>query len=123
MAPSRYAQVATALAARNPSALVAAAEPDPIALAVAGGATDLLTPDDLPRALELITASAATATSSTAARAAAALGSRPLISTDLVLSAAPTPTEVEVHVEARTGRGHRGRRSRPRGVLRDDHDP
>ncbi len=99
MAPSRYAQVATALAARNPAALKPAREPDAIALAVAGGATDLLTPEDLPRALELITALAGDGDVVTAARAAAALGSRPLRSTELVLSAPPAATAVEVHVE------------------------
>ena len=42
---------------------------DAVALAVAGGATDQLTPDDLPRALELITDLARTADVATAARA------------------------------------------------------
>ena len=98
MAPSRYALVATTLAARNPAALVAPADADAVALAVAGGATDQLTPDDLPRALELITDLARTGDVATAARAAAALGSRPVISTDLAVSA-PTPTEIEVLAE------------------------
>jgi hypothetical protein len=88
--PSRFASVAAAVAGRNPAALTG--ERDAVALAVHGGATDLLTPEDLPRALELITDLARRGEVATAARAAAGLGAP---ATALVL-AEVTPAGLEV---------------------------
>jgi hypothetical protein len=87
---SRYATIATAVAGRDPAAL--GSEADPVALAVAGGATDLLTPEDLPRALELITALARRGEIATAARAAAGLGAQ----TTALIVPQPAPIELAV---------------------------
>ena len=73
--PSLYARVALELAARG--ALRAAASrlqaPDGLALAVHGGATDLIAPHQLPLALQLITELVAAGHVREAARAAAAI--------------------------------------------------
>ena len=91
--PSRYATIASTVAGRDPSAL---GELDPVALAVNGGATDLLTPEDLPRALRLITDLARRGEVAVAARAAAGLGAGAVA---LVVAETPRPAELELHVE------------------------
>jgi hypothetical protein len=74
-ATGRYAQVAAELARRGTLLEVTHRldVPDAVALAVGAGATDLITPDELPRTLELITAMVAAGDVATAARAAAAI--------------------------------------------------
>jgi hypothetical protein len=74
-ATSRYSLIALELARRGTltDATRALHEPDALALAIAGGATDLITPDELSKTLELITAVAAAGDIATAARAAAAI--------------------------------------------------
>jgi hypothetical protein len=74
-ATGRYSELALELARRGTliDATRGLQDPDPVALAIAGSAPDLITPDELPRALELITAMAAAGDIATAARAAAAI--------------------------------------------------
>jgi hypothetical protein len=91
---SRYATIATAVAGRDPAAL--GSEADPVALAVAGGATDLLSPEDLPRALELITALVGRGEIATAARAAAGLGAQ----SGTLIVPEPAPVELAVRSES-----------------------
>ena len=73
--PSLYARVAVQLAARGElrAAVARLDEPDGLALAVHGGATDLIAPHQLPLALQLITELATAGHVREAARAAAAL--------------------------------------------------
>jgi hypothetical protein len=73
--PGHYTRIALELGQRGTlrDATQRLQAPDAIALAIAGGATDLLTPEDLPRALELITALATDGDVAIAARAAAAI--------------------------------------------------
>ena len=77
-APSFYARVALELAARGTlrEAVSRVEEPDGLALAVHGGATDLIAPHQLPLALQLITELAAAGHVREAARAAAAIPAR-----------------------------------------------
>ena len=73
--PSFYARVAVQLAARGElhAAVARLDEPDGLALAVHGGATELIAPHQLPLALQLITELATAGHVREAARAAAAL--------------------------------------------------
>ena len=73
--PSLYARVAVQLAARGElhAAVARLDEPDGLALAVHGGATELIAPHHLPLALQLITELATAGQVREAARAAAAL--------------------------------------------------
>ena len=73
--PSLYARVAVQLAARGElrAAVARLDEPDGLALAVHGGATELIAPHQLPLALQLITELATAGHVREAARAAAAL--------------------------------------------------
>jgi hypothetical protein len=92
-----YARVALDLALRGElqEATERLEAPDGVALAVYGGATDLLVPDQLPQALELITELAGAGEVRLAARAAAALPTA-VAGTALVLhESPPLPEPVE----------------------------
>lgn len=75
LTPSFYARVALELAMRGGlrEAVAALDEPDGLTLAVNGGATDLISPHQLPLALQLITELVTSGRVREAARAAAAL--------------------------------------------------
>lgn len=95
LAATFYSRVAAHLAARGglQEAVARLQEPDGLALAVYGGATDLIAPHQLPLALQLITELASSGEVALAARAAAALpGAGP--TTALAVREAPAPTDL-----------------------------
>src|ERR1700754_3066950 len=91
--PSFYARIAAELARRGDLAAAVSRidDTDPLALAVSGGAPDLLEPTDLPRALELITDLASRGEVAIAARAAAALGAESPAAEPVAAAAAVGP--------------------------------
>jgi len=100
-APSLYASVALELAARGELRAAAARlhEPDGVALAVHGGATELIAPHQLPLALQRITELATAGHVREAARAARALPSGGVHTQLVVHEPAPLPELVEAEVE------------------------
>lgn len=95
LAATFYSRVAAHLAARGglQEAVARLQEPDGLALAVYGGATELLAPNQLPLALQLITELASSGEVALAARAAAGLpGAGP--TTALALREVPAATDL-----------------------------